>query len=947
MIANSVRSILEKLNKYTKSLLEGSVGAAVTRSHYEITASHLLSQALEEGKGDLPYILAYFKVNGALFKNALQQDLKEMRMGNTGKPTFSPTFMNLMEAAWAEASLNLGQSEIRVAAIILALKRTPSLMSPGLQDQFALISTETLLAKFSEITAHSKETAEAPEGGSRGADGAPVEGSNLARFTVNFTEQAKKGKIDPIFGRDDEIRMVVDILSRRRKNNPIMVGEAGVGKTAVVEGLALRIAQGQVPDILKNVEIRGLDMGLMAAGAGVRGEFENRLKGVIKEVKTSTTPIILFIDETHTIIGAGGEAGQNDAANLLKPEMARGELKIMGATTLTEFRKYFEKDPAMARRFQMVKIEEPDAETAAIMLRGLRENYEKFHGVRITYEGIKAACDLSSKYIAGRQLPDKAVDLLDTAAARVKMGLTAKPPVLVNLDQAIENLKIEIATLQKDDNSGALDDREMLTKAQARLEAAQAEAKEVEDRWKAELEAVKEIIALQDRISAGKAAAEAAKPGADGKAPAKDAKAAGAKDAKDAKGEPVAPLTAEQEASLREELDAKWKALEAKQGEEPMVHAHVSPEVIAQIIGEWTGIPAGNMLKNEAQSLLDLEMTINSRVVGQEMGVAEMASTLRGAKLGLGNPESPMGVFLVTGPSGVGKTEVARAISDILFGGEKFVVTINMSEYQDSMSVTQLKGASAGYVGYGDGGVLTEGVRRRPYTVVILDEVEKAHKDVLNMFYQVFDKGMLRDGEGRDINFRNTVIIMTSNLGLDTITSMHAMGQANTLDEYREAILAELTAHFAPALLARCKVVPFLPLDAEVLKRIVMLKLMKLGKRLMEKHRLAFAVSPDVVRDIVMLCTTSQSGARNIDTVIDQKLMPLISGHLLRNMAEDKLYTHLFLSSNGRGGFDCSFSVGEFQLPPELAEAGEAEADGASEGQEGGETRVLEKEKAE
>jgi len=953
MIATSVRSILEKLNKYTKSLLEGAVGSAVTRSHYEIITSHVLAQALEEGKGDLAYILAYFKVNGALFKNALNQDLKELRMGNTGKPVFSPTFMSLLEAAWAEASLNLGESQIRGAALVLALKRNPSWMSPSLADQFALISTETLLAKFPEITAQSKETEEAPAGG-KNSDGSPAEGSNLARFTTNFTEMARQGKVDPIFGRDNEIRMVVDILSRRRKNNPIMVGEAGVGKTAVIEGLALRIAQGQVPDILKNVEIRGLDMGLMAAGAGVRGEFENRLKGVIKEVKSSTTPIILFIDETHTIIGAGGEAGQNDAANLLKPEMARGELKIMGATTLTEFRKYFEKDPAMARRFQMVKVEEPDAETAAIMLRGLRTNYEKFHGVKITYEGIKAACELSHKYIAGRQLPDKAVDLLDTAAARVKMGLTAKPPVLVNLDQAIENLKIEIATLEKDDASGALADREVLAKAKSRLEKVQEETKEVEDRWKKELEAVKEIIALQDRISAGKAAADAAKPGADGKtaagaasapagAAAKEAKAA-VKDGGAAKtAAAVAPLTPEQEASLREELDAKWKALESMQGEEPMVHAHVAPEVIAQIIGEWTGIPAGNMLKNEAQALLDLEMTINQRVVGQEMGVAEMASTLRGAKLGLGNPEAPMGVFLVTGPSGVGKTEVARAISDILFGGEKFVVTINMSEYQDSMSVTQLKGASAGYVGYGDGGVLTEGVRRRPYTVVILDEVEKAHKDVLNMFYQVFDKGMLRDGEGRDINFRNTVIIMTSNLGLDTITNMHTLSQDRSLDEYREAILGELTAHFAPALLGRCKVVPFLPLDAEVLKRIVMLKLMKLGKRLMDKHKLAFAVAPEVVRDIVVLCTTSQSGARNIDTVIDQKLMPLISGHILRHMAEEKTFTHLFLYSDGRGGFACNFSVGEFVLPPELSEEGSGE----SEGQEGGETQVLEREAAE
>ncbi len=923
MISNSPRVILEKLNKYTKSLLEGSVGAAVTRSHYEITASHMLAQAIEDGKGDLPYILAYFKVNPGLFKTALQQDLKELRMGNTGKPVFSPNFMNMLEASWAESSLNLGQSSIRTAGIVLALRKSPGLVSAGLSDQLAMINTETLLSKFAEITAHSKETEEAPEG-ARNTDGTAAEGSNLSRFTVNFTEMARKGKVDPIFGRDNEIRMVIDILSRRRKNNPIMVGEAGVGKTAVIEGLALRIAQGQVPDILKNVEIRGLDMGLMAAGAGVRGEFENRLKGVIKEVKSSTTPVILFIDETHTIIGAGGEAGQNDAANLLKPEMARGELKIMGATTLTEFRKYFEKDPAMARRFQMVKVEEPDPETAAIMLRGLRVNYEKFHGVKITYEGIKAACELSHKYIAGRQLPDKAVDLLDTAAARVKMGLTAKPPVLVNLDQAAENLKIEIAALEKDDSAGVLADREILDKARARLESAESEVKEVEARWTQELEAVKEIIAIQDKLVGSKAATDAAKAG-------KEVKAEKGKEA------PVA-LKPEEEEKLRAEMEGKWKKLEEFQGESPMVHAHVSREVIAQIIAEWTGIPAGSMLKNEAQALLDLEKTINERVVGQEGGVQEIASTLRSAKLGLGNPEAPMGVFLVTGPSGVGKTEVARTISDVLFGGEKFVVTINMSEYQDSMSITQLKGASAGYVGYGDGGVLTEGVRKRPYTVVILDEVEKAHKDVLNMFYQVFDKGMLKDGEGRDINFRNTVIIMTSNLGLETITRMCSDGNPYSLDDIREGILQELTDHFAPALLARCKVVPFLPLDAEVLKRIVFLKLMKLGKRLMEKHRLAFAVAPEVVRDIVLLCTTSQSGARNIDTIIDQKLMPEISKHILIHMAEDKTFTHLFLASDEKTGFTCSFSVGDFQMP-ERDEAGGL----VEEENPGSETQVLEK----
>ncbi|MDQ3001479.1 MAG: type VI secretion system ATPase TssH [Fibrobacterota bacterium] len=928
MISNSPRAILEKLNKYTKSLLEGSVGSAVNRSHYEITHSHLLSQALEEGKGDLSYILAFFKINEGLFKTALQQEMKELRMGNTGRPVFSPTFMNLLEAAWAESSLNLGQAGIRTAGIVLALKKMSGSISRGLSDQLAMVNTETLLTKFAEITAHSKETEEAPEG-ARGEDGAPAEGSNLQRFTVNFTEMARKGKVDPIFGRDNEIRMVIDILSRRRKNNPIMVGEAGVGKTAVIEGLALRIAQGQVPDILKNVEIRGLDMGLMAAGAGVRGEFENRLKGVIKEVKASATPVILFIDETHTIIGAGGEAGQNDAANLLKPEMARGELKIMGATTLTEFRKYFEKDPAMARRFQMVKIEEPDPETAAIMLRGLRVNYEKFHGVKITYEGIKAACELSHKYIAGRQLPDKAVDLLDTAAARVKMGLTAKPPVLVNLDQAIENLKIEITALEKDESSGVLFDREILPKCRESLVSVTAEAAEVEARWKIELEKVKAIIAIQDRL------APPTKPDA------KDVKGAKTPDPK-AKEAP-APLTPEEEAALRAEMDLKWKDLEAIQGESPMVHAHVSREVIAQIIAEWTGIPAGSMLKNEAQALLDLEKTINEKVVGQEGGVQEIASTLRSAKLGLGNPEAPMGVFLITGPSGVGKTEVARTISDVLFGGEKFVVTINMSEYQDSMSITQLKGASAGYVGYGDGGVLTEGVRKRPYTVVILDEVEKAHKDVLNMFYQVFDKGSLRDGEGRDINFRNTVIIMTSNLGLDTITRMANDGNAYSLDDIRAGILQELTDHFAPALLARCKVVPFLPLDSEVLKRIVFLKLMKLGKRLMERHKLAFAVAPEVVRDIVFLCTTSQSGARNIDTIIDQKLMPKISEQLLMHMADDKVFTHLFLSSDEKTGFNCTFSVGDFQMPESSVEGSE---EATESGETGEDTLVMDRTKA-
>ncbi len=904
MIATSIRAILEKLNKYTRTLLEGAVGACVTRGHYEVTLSHLLAQALEEGKGDFTHILAFFKINGGLIKTALNQDLKELRVGNTGKPVFSPTFMGILESAWAEASLNLGQTQIRTAALLLAARRNPGLVSPGLGDLLAQIPVETLITKFSEITAGSKETEDSPEGAGRGTDGAPADGSALQRFTQNLTEQAKAGKMDPIFGRDDEIRMVVDILSRRRKNNPILVGEAGVGKTAVVEGLALAISENKVPDILKNVEIRVLDMGLLQAGAGVRGEFENRLKGVIKEVKSSAKPIILFIDETHSLFGAGGEQGTGDAANLLKPEMARGELKIIGATTVTEFRKYFEKDPAMARRFQMVNVPEPTAESAAVMLRGLRGRYESFHGVKITYEGIKSACEMSNKYIAGRQLPDKAVDLLDTAAARVKMGLTAPPAALVNLEQAIENLKIEISALEKDESTGALTNAEALPKARTKLAAAQEDATSVKAQWEKELAAVKEIIALQDEIQTAK----------DGKG--KDGKPVG-------DGKPADVATVEK---LRADLDAKWKALEELQGETPLVHAHVAPAVVAAIISEWTGIPAGNMLKNEAQALLDLEKTITERVVGQYQGVSEIAASLRSAKLGLTPPEKPMGVFLVTGPSGVGKTEVAMTIADVLFGGEKNIVTINMSEYQDSMSVTQLKGASAGYVGYGDGGVLTEGVRKRPYTVVILDEVEKAHKDVLNMFYQVFDKGNLRDGEGRDINFKNTVIIMTSNLGLGTITDMWNQDPDTLLDGYRQAILQELTDHFQPALLARCKVVPFLPLGPEHLGKIVVLKLMKLSKRLMDRHKLAFAVAPEVVRVIVQMCTVSQSGARNIDNILDQRLMPEISRQLLAQMAANVVYTHLFVGVTPEG-FDLRFSVGDFDMGEPAAE-GESAAEG-------------------
>ncbi|MGL1885525.1 MAG: type VI secretion system ATPase TssH [Reichenbachiella sp.] len=897
MISVSIKNILEKLNTLSKKNLEGALGACVTRGHYEITTTHFIAQCLEDSAGDVMEILNFFKIDPNMFRKAIQDELKGHNTGNSGKPVFSPQFLSTLELAWTEATLNLNCMEIRSGALMVALRKNITIVPEGLQDLFKLIQPDTLVSQFADIVSASREGLATKQSTSESAEIA--EDSFLGTYTEDFVEFARSGKIDPIFGRDDEIRQTIDILSRRRKNNPIFIGEAGVGKTAVVEGLALKIAEGDVPDALKDVELRSLDMGTLSAGAGVRGEFENRLKGIINEVKESDKNIILFIDEAHTMIGAGGEAGKNDAANLLKPELARGDLKCIAATTFTEFRKYFEKDPAIARRFQAITIAEPDPESASIMLRGLREKYEDFHGVKISYEAIKAACEFSNKYIAGRQLPDKAVDLLDTATARVKMGLKTKPASLQNLEQSISNLNIEIKTLEKDLNAGILLDETKLKETQEKYANAQTLAKALTIEWTLELEKVNAIIAFEEKVQAAEG---------------------------------------DEKESLRVELKGMWEELEEVQSEKPLVYAHVTPAVVAQIIEEWTGIPAGNMMKGEAQTLLELEQTINDRVVGQPWGVAEIANTIRSGKMGLNKAEAPMGVFLVTGPSGVGKTEVARTLADLMFGGERAVVTINMSEYQDSMSVTQLKGASAGYVGYGDGGVLTEGVRKNPYTVVILDEVEKAHKDVLNMFYQVFDQGILRDGEGRDINFRNAVIIMTSNLGTDTICNM-AVDEENSYEfsEYGDAIVDELTAHFMPALLARCKVVPFLPLGFDSLQKIIAIKLNKIANSLMDKHGICFAVSPKVINKVVNQCTLMQSGARIIDTIIDQQILPEISRQLLMNVAEENTVTHLFVSvDEDAGKYEFFFSEGDFDAP-ELHETAE----------DASETEVIEEAKSE
>jgi type VI secretion system protein VasG len=655
-----------------------------------------------------------------------------------------------------------------------------------------------------------------------------------------------------------------------------------VGKTAIVEGLALRIANNDVPDHLRNVDLWGLDLGLLQAGASVKGEFEKRLKNVIDAIKNSPTPTILFIDEAHTLIGAGGSAGQGDAANLLKPALARGELRTLAATTWSEYRKYFEKDPALARRFQLVKIEEPNEETCSIMLRGIGASYEKHHGVRITYDGIRSAVSYSHRYISGRQLPDKAVDVLDTACARVKMSQSTKPAQLDNAERTLLNAELELKTLNKDLAAGIGLSPEMVEKCTALIAGSKEKIALLTEQWTKEKELAASIISLQTELVKAKESGKASQA----------------------------------EKDLTAKLEAETKKLEAVQGENPMVFPVVSASVCAQVISDWTGIPLGSMVKDEAAALLELESRLQQRVIGQDEALGELANTIRASKTGMGNPDAPLGVFLFTGPSGVGKTECALTLADMLFGGEKFMTVINMSEYQEKHTVSQLKGSPPGYVGYGEGGILTEAVRQKPYSIVILDEVEKAHLEVMNLFYQVFDKGIMRDGEGREINFRNTIIIMTSNLASETIVELCGGEEAPSNKALVDAIRPQLSAHFQPALLGRCKIIPFKPLSKEVMRGVVAMKLDKIAQRIRKVHGITLSCSPQLVDQIAESCTAVEAGARNADAVIDQSLLPGISRQLLIHLGEeDKEYTRVHIGSTPEGDFEIIFSEAGDELP--------------------------------
>lgn len=877
MIAKDPKKLLAKLNDHMAQYLDAAAGFCLARTHYEVTIEHLLLKLLEDGKGDIPRILKHYGVDSGKLWDELVKSLEDLKAGNTGRPFISRLLWELLEGAWVAVSVHHEQTRVRSGALVEVILESEPLALEAWVEELKNVPQEALRKEFVEVVAGSVEDMPVKERATaREITATKREGETaLDLYTENLTQKARDGKIDPVYGRDKEIRQMIDILLRRRKNNPILVGEPGTGKTAIVEGMALRMAAGDIPDVLRNVEILTLDLGLLQAGAGVKGEFESRLKGVIQEVKDSATPIIIFIDEAHTLIGAGGAAGTSDAANLLKPALARGELRTVAATTWTEYKKYIERDPALERRFQMVKVDEPDVKSATVMIRGIKSKFEEHHGVRVTDEAAETMVTLAARFISGRQLPDKAVDLLDTSSARVKLAQTTKPPALQDLERQIEHSDIEIAALQRDLNTGLRSDSETLENIKSEQQSVDEERKKVEVRWKKEQELAEKILEKREQLAEALSGDDKPSKKAD---------------------------------SLRTELENLQKELAELQGEEPLVTVDVSGSVAAQVVADWTGIPAGRMVKDEAETLLHLEDLLRERIIGQDAAIAGVSETIRTAKAGLRPPESPLGVFLFVGPSGVGKTECAHAVADILFGGDRFVITINMSEYQEAHTVSQLKGAPPGYVGYGEGGVLTEAVRQRPYSVVILDEVEKAHRDVMNLFYQVFDRGFMRDGEGREIDFKNTIIMMTSNLASDTMMQVvEKYGRVDS-EQMSEVIRPELIEYFQPALLARFKFIPFYPLDKEAMLVIVKLKLGRLAKRLNQAHQMKLHYADELVSSIADRCTDVDTGARNIDAIIDRTLLPQVSRELLMRLSEPEMPTSLTLSLGEDGQFIYTFA---------------------------------------
>ncbi|WP_133140097.1 type VI secretion system ATPase TssH [Legionella genomosp. 1] len=851
MLTVNLKALLERLNDYTALTLEQSVNLCMQKTHREVTIDHWLSELLSNPRSDISLILEQQALVPDSIRFDIHSGIDKLKQGHRGKPSFSVSLFDWMQDAWLIATLEQKVEKIRSSSLLFALIKKHNHYPTHIGNEiFELLPLESLMSHWQADTMESVErdisqlgsNAESPENQSR-------LGESLQQFCINLTEKARTGQIDPVFGREREIQQMVDILGRRRKNNPILVGDPGVGKTALAEGLALEISKGNVPDFLKNTSILALDLGLLEAGASVKGEYERRLKAVLKEVSAAKFPIILFIDEAHTLIGSGQQQGGLDAANILKPALVRGELCIIAATTWHEYKKYFEKDAALARRFQLIKLQQPDIEDTIRILRGLQPIYEKAHGVSVRSDALEAAAELSTRYISGRQQPDKAIDLIDTAAARVKINLSAKPAEASAMENQIEALEQELGSLSKDKEQGQSIDPKKLRALKQEIKENKARLDAIQNDWEEESALISELLAIREEIS---------------KKPKKSSS-----------------------------LQKRQQELINIMGERniSLIEYEVSPELVAKVVSDWTGVPLGKLLKNEYSALLTLEQSLEEQIKGQHEAIEVISQKLKAAKTGLSSVDKPSGVFLLVGPSGVGKTETALAIAERVFGGRQYLTTINMSEFQEKHSVSRLIGSPPGYVGFGEGGMLTEAVRQRSYSVVLLDEVEKASLDVMNLFYQVFDKGSLTDGEGEEVNFKNTVIFLTSNLGSDLILRSDNLSQ----QQLTKLIWPILSAHFQPALLARMTVVVYRALSRATLKDITRQKLEAFKMQLVRTHAIKLQFKEAIIDYLVDRYNEPELGAREIELTLHAQIMPALAKYILEAMTKNRELNALLL----------------------------------------------------
>ena len=904
-------SLFEKLNNVGYKSLEGATVFCKLRGNPYVELVHWFRQMLQYDNSDIFFIARHFNIDSSKLTADMIAYLDRLPSGASSISDLSGRIDELMEQSWLYTTLFFKDIKIRTGYLVIAALKTKSLANEihGISNEFKKIKVDELVDSFRTIIKHSNENqlSSSDDTAAIGAGYAPGEASEavapammgkqeaLKKYATDLTERAKKGEIDPVLGRDQEIRQIVDILMRRRQNNPILTGDAGVGKTAVVDGLALRIAKGDVPPPLKNVSIRVLDIGLLQAGASMKGEFENRLRQVIEEVQASEHPIILFIDEAHTLIGAGGATGTGDAANLLKPALARGQLRTIAATTWAEYKKHIEKDAALTRRFQVVKIDEPTEEKALLMMRGIAAPFEKHHKVLLLDEALEAAVKLSHRYISGRQLPDKAVSLIDTACARVAVSHYAVPPAVENTRRVVETLETELGIIDRETSIGYEHEarrKEILKK----IDINKNELKSLEESWQKEKTLVEEILELRRKLRAhskkNDSLSESEASVEEGKAGKKKSAKAALKSKDDQKSTMLVNL---------KQIQVKLKKL---QGENPLILPDVDENVVGAVISDWTGIPAGRMVKDDIASVITLSDTLGKRVIGQRSALDAITKRIQTSRAGMGNPGRPIGVFMLVGPSGVGKTETALALAEALYGGEHNLITINMSEFQEAHTVSTLKGAPPGYVGYGEGGVLTEAVRRKPYSVVLLDEVEKAHHDVHEIFYQVFDKGMMEDGEGREIDFKNTVILLTTNIGSDLITNMCKDPEIiPEPDALEKALRQPLMKTFPAAFLGRLSVVPYYPISDSMLSAIIKLQLSRIKMRMSEEKGIQLVYEDSVVKQIAKKCTELESGARMVDAILTHNILPEISNKYLTRLSEGKRIKKVTIKADKKENF--------------------------------------------